>query len=340
MATAESPRTEALLGGGENEHAMESSQLANLTVYTKDRGYVRYDDAKVGLLTHGLNYGTGCFEGIRGFWNAEEKELYLLHLAPHYERLAQSTKVLSIDLGMSVDQMVQTTVELCARNRFETDVYVRPLAYKAGQDVGVRLHGVPDAFAMVAIPFNRYIDTEGGLNVCTSSWRRIDDCSIPARAKITGAYVNSAFAKSEAQQNGFDEAIMLSADGHVSEGSAENFFMIKKGALITSDPSQNILEGITRNSIIEIARDMGLQVVERSIDRSEIYGCEEAFLTGSAAGVAPIVSLDRRPIGDGKIGPITSRIIQVYENAVRGREARYRSWVTPTYSGRKVTAAG
>ncbi|TAM91883.1 branched-chain amino acid transaminase [bacterium] len=320
---------------------MELSQLANLTVYTKDQGYVRYDDAKVGLLTHGLNYGTGCFEGVRGFWNAEERELYLLHLAPHYERITQSAKILDIDLGMSVDQMVEATIELCIRNRFESDVYIRPLAYKAGQDIGVRLHGVLDAFAIVAIPFNRYIDSEDGLNVCTSSWRRVDDCSIPARGKITGAYVNSAFAKSEAQQNGFDEALMLSADGHVSEGSAENFFMIKNDALVTPDASQNILEGITRNSIIEIARDvLGLDVRERAIDRTEVYGCQEAFLCGSAAGIAPIVSLDRRTIGSGKIGPVTKRITGVYENAVHGREPRYRSWITPVSSGRKVSAAG
>ncbi|HVA38365.1 MAG TPA: branched-chain amino acid transaminase [Candidatus Dormibacteraeota bacterium] len=319
---------------------MDTTQLANLTVFTKDQGFVRYGDVSVGLLTHGLNYGTGCFEGVRGFWNVEDRELYLLHLAPHYQRLTQSAKILNIDLGMTVDQMVETTVELCARNRFESDVYIRPLAYKAGEDIGVRLHGVKDALAIVAIPFNRYIDTEGGLNVCTSSWRRIDDCSIPARAKVTGAYINSALAKSEAQQNGFDEAIMLSADGHVAEGSAENFFMLKNGALVTPDESQNILEGITRSSIIEIARNvLGLEVRERAIDRTEIYGAQEVFLTGSAAGVAPIVSLDRRPIGNGKIGPVTAQIMEVYESAVRGREPRYRSWVVPAYGARKVTTA-
>ncbi|MDE2571985.1 MAG: branched-chain amino acid transaminase [bacterium] len=318
---------------------METTQLANLTVYTKELGYVRYGDAKVGLLSHGLNYGTGCFEGIRGFWNAEERELYLLHLAPHYRRFSQSAKILTIDLGMSVEEMAQATVEICERNHFESDVYVRPLAFKAGEDVGVRLHGVPDAFAIVAIPFNRYIDSEGGLNVCTSSWRRIDDCSIPARAKITGGYVNSAFAKSEAQQNGFDEALMLSHDGHVSEGSAENFFMVKNGVLVTPDESQNILEGVTRDSIIGIARDtLGLQVRERSIDRTEVYTAQEAFLTGSAAGIAPIVSLDRRAIGDGTIGPITAQLMEMYDRAVRGREPRYRAWLTPTYADRKVSA--
>lgn len=320
---------------------METTQLAHLIVFTKDQGFVRYEQAKVGLLTHGLNYGTGCFEGVRGFWNAEERELYLLHLAPHYERIAQSAKILSIDIGLSVEQMVAATIEVCARNHFESDVYIRPLAYKAAEDIGVRLHGVLDAFAIVAIPFHRYIDNEGGLHVATSSWRRVDDCSIPARAKITGAYVNSAFAKSEAQRNGFDEALMLSADGHVSEGSAENFFMIKNGVLITPDASQNILEGITRNSIIEIARDLlGLEVRERAIDRSEVYGAAEVFLTGSAAGVMPVISLDRREIGDGKIGALTARIAEIYERAVRGREPRFRSWVTPTYSGRKVSAAG
>ncbi|MGH7757365.1 MAG: aminotransferase class IV, partial [Vulcanimicrobiaceae bacterium] len=216
--------------------------LADRIVYADGR-FCRYDEARVGLLSHGLQYGTGCFEGVRGFWNAADRELYLLHLREHFERHADSARVLMIGMPHSVDELAAIAVELCARNRFEENVYVRPVAFKNGEDIGVRLQGVPDAYAMIAIPFSKYFDAEAGLKVGTSSWRRIDDTIIPARAKVTGAYINSALAKTEAQLNGFDEAIMLSHDGHVSEASAANLFMVRDRTFITPDASQNILEG-------------------------------------------------------------------------------------------------
>ena len=244
--------------------------LSEITVYTQD-GYRRYEDAKVGLLTHGLQYGTGCFEGIRGYWIAEERELLLLLLRDHYERFATSAKILTIALSKSIDELAEITVELCLRNNYQTDVYVRPFAYKAAEDVGVRLHGVPDAFAIVPIPFTKYLDSRG-LHVCVSSWRRTDDTMAPPRAKITGLYVNSALAKSEAVQNGYDEAILLSHDGHVAEGSAENIFLVRKGVLYTPDPSQNVLEGVTRRAIINIARcELGGQ---RKAVRPGPYDCD------------------------------------------------------------------
>jgi len=314
-------------------------QLADLTVYHDGR-FVRYEDAKVGLLTHGLQYGTGCFEGVRGFWNVREEELYLFQLAAHYDRLVQSARILMIDLPHTSSELCDLTVELCARNGLRSDVYVRPFAYKANEDVGVRLHDVKDAFAMVAIPFERYFDAQRGLNVGVSSWRRIDDTMAPARAKITGTYVNSALAKSDAILNGFDEAILLSAEGHVCEGSAENVFIVRNGVMYTPDPSQNILEGVTRSVIMTLARqELGLQVLERPIDRSELFVADEMFLTGSAAGVQWIASVDHRPVGDGTRGPIAAALIDLYDHTVRGGISKYEPWLTRTYKGRIAAAS-
>jgi branched-chain amino acid aminotransferase len=300
--------------------------------------FCRYDEARVGLLTHALNYGTGCFEGIRGYWEPTERELFLLHLRDHYERLTVSAKILFMALPHAVDELSELTIELCARNRFEGNVYIRPLLYKNAEDIGVRLHNVSDGFAIMAVPFGKYIEKEGsGIDVAVSSWRRSDDCAAPARAKITGVYVNSAFAKTEALQNGFDEAIVLSADGHVSEGSAENLFMVRNRVLYTPDPSQNILEGITRRSVLTLARDvLGLAIVERAVDRSELYSADELFFSGTAVGIQPIGSVDRRPVGDGAVGEVTRTLMLAYERAVHGREPKYRHWLTPVYAKRAV----
>jgi branched-chain amino acid aminotransferase len=310
--------------------------LSKVIVYAGGE-FKRYEDAKIGLLTHGLQYGTGCFEGIRGYWVPDDEELYLVLLRDHFERLYTSAKILTMTLPKSVDELIDVTVELCVRNRFETNVYVRPFVYKAAEDVGVRLHNVPDAFAIVPIPFTAYLDTSKGLHVCVSSWRRADDTMAPPRAKITGLYVNSALAKSEAVENGYDEAILLSHDGHVAEGSAENIFLVRRGVLYTPDPSQNVLEGCTRRAIMDIAaQELGLQVVERSIDRGELYSADEVFFTGTAAGVGYVASIDRRVVGDGAMGPITKRLAEFYERIVTGREPRYAHWITPAYAKSKL----
>ncbi len=315
-------------------------ELSKTTVYAGGR-FCKYDDAKVGLLTHGLQYGTGCFEGIRGYWDAQARELLLLQLRQHYSRLEISAKILMMRLPHSVDELISITTELCARNKFEVDVYIRPVLYKSVEDIGVRLHNVEDGFAIVPVPFTRYLDVAGGLKTCVSSWRRADDASAPPRAKITGLYVNSALAKSEAQQNGFDEAILLSGDGHVSEGSAENIFLVKDRVVYTPDPAQNILEGCTRQAIIDIARsEFGLEVVERAIDRGELYSAQEIFFTGTAVGVMHVSSVDYRIVGNGNIGPVTKQLSDFYGRIVRGFEPAYRFWLTPTYGARKpVTAA-
>jgi len=310
--------------------------LSSITVYAGG-DFARYEDAKVGLLTHGLQYGTGCFEGIRGYWVPEEEELFLILVRDHYERLMTSAKILTMTIPKSVDELIDITVELCIRNGYRRDVYVRPFAYKAAEDVGVRLHNVPDAFAIVPIPFTHYLEPGRGLDVCVSSWRRADDTIAPPRAKITGIYVNSALAKSEAVGNGYDEAILLSHDGHVSEGSAENIFLVLRGVLYTPDPSQNVLEGVTRRAIMEIARnELGMEVVERSIDRGELYSSDEVFFTGTAAGIAYVSSIDRRPVGTGARGPVAERLAEIYERIVTGREPRYQDWLTRTYAFKNV----
>jgi branched-chain amino acid aminotransferase len=261
----------------------------------------------------------------------------LLQLREHYTRLHTSAKILMMNLPHTVDELVELTVELCARNRFEESIYIRPLMYKAAEDIGVRLNGVPDAFAIIAVPFSKYFDAEAGLRTGVSSWRRIDDTMAPARAKITGAYINSALAKSEALLNGFDEAIMLSMDGHVAEGSAANLFMVKNGTVFTPDPTQNCLEGITRKTIAMLAKtELHLPVVERSIDRSELYAADELFLTGTAAGLTFIKSVDHRLVGDGTMGPVARELSKLFEDLTFGRNAKYRDMLTPTYAGRRA----
>jgi branched-chain amino acid aminotransferase len=309
--------------------------LSSTIVYAGG-AFKRYDEAKVGLMTHGLQYGTGCFEGIRGYWLDDEDDMLLILLRDHFDRLATSAKILTMALPKSTDELIDITLELCLRNDFKTNIYLRPFVYKAAEDVGVRLHGVEDAFAIVPLPFTSYIDTEHGLKACVSSWRRADDTMAPPRAKITGLYVNSALAKSEAIGNGYDEAILLSHDGHVSEGSAENIFLVRHGKLYTPDPSQNVLEGCTRRAIMTIAQDVfGLEVIERSIDRGELYSADEAFFTGTAAGIAHIASIDRRLVGDGSRGPITEKLSALYQRIVTGREPRYDAWCTRLYAGRR-----
>lgn len=307
-----------------------------LTVYANGR-FCRYGDAKIGLMTHALHYGTGCFEGVRGFWSARDEELYLFQLEDHYERLHASAKILMMKVPHTVAELIDITTELCARNDFRGDVYVRPLMYKSNEEIGVRLHDVRDALAIIAMPFDRYFDATSGLNCTVSGWRRIDDTTAPARAKVTGVYINSALAKSEAVLDGYDEAILLSADGHVSEGSAENIFIVKKGVIYTPDASQNILEGCTRKTLMTLAdAEFGITIVERAIDRSELFTAEEVFISGSAAGLQFVRSIDHRIVGDGTQGPVAKKLSELYDKVVRGALPIYHGWLTPTYAGRKA----
>lgn len=307
-------------------------ELEDIRIY-HDGKFVAYRDAKVGLLTHGLNYGTGCFEGIRGYWNADHGEVYLFRLAEHYERMHRSAKLLLIELRDDVATMCAATTELVRANGYKQDVYVRPIAFKAAEEIGVRLHNVRDDFAIVAIPHRSYFDSSAGLRTAVSSWRRIDDNSAPARAKVTGVYVSSALAKSEAVGNGFDEAILLTPDGHVAEGSAENIFLVRDGCVHTPALSDAILEGITRLTAIQLLRDeLGIEVQERSIDRSELYQADEVFFSGTAVGVSPVIEVDRRPVGDGAPGKIASALADLYREITLGLVKKYHHWLTPSHS--------
>lgn len=296
-------------------------------------GFVSIQDAKISIMTHGFNYGTGCFEGIRAYWNGEEEQLFVFKLLDHFERFLRSSRILLMDLPFTAGQLADITLELVRKEGYREDTYIRPLAYKADEVVGVRLHNLRDEVAIFATPFGRYIEREEGASAAVSSWRRIDDNAVPARAKITGAYINSALAKTEAVLNGFDEAIVLTCDGHVSEGSAENLFIIRDGALITPPVTENILEGITRKVIIQLAREeLGLEVVERPIDRTELYVADEAFFCGTGVQVVAIAHIDRRPVGAGQIGPIVKTIRDLYFDIVRGKVTKYLHWCAPVYA--------
>jgi branched-chain amino acid aminotransferase len=292
----------------------------------------RYADAKVGLMTHALQYGTGVFEGIRGYWSPEHEQLFLLKLREHYRRMQNSVKVLKLKIPMNLDELCETSIELIRRNNFRQDVYIRPFAFKSSEEIGVRLHNLKDSFAIYVTPFGNYVEVDGGIRCMVSSWRRIDDNVAPPRAKITGIYVNSALAKTEAMENGFDEAIMLTQDGHVCEGSAENIFLIRDGRVLTPPTYDNILEGLTRLAMIELLRkELDMEVVERSIDRSELYIADEILLCGTGAQISPVIEVDRRPVGNGQVGPVVSKLQKLYFDIVRGHSAKYRNWLTPVY---------
>jgi len=290
-------------------------------------------EAKIGILTHALHYGTACFEGIRGNWNAEQKQLYLFRMKEHYERLQKGCRLLKINLDYSIDQLCSITVELVEKSGCREDVYIRPLAYKSSQVVGVRLHDLEDDFLIIVTTLPAYLDADNGVRCCTSSWRRVDDTMIPPRGKITGIYVNSALAKTEANELGFDEAILLNQDGHVSEGSGENIFIVNGNRLVTPPSSDNILLGITRDTAIQLARnELGMETVERSIDRSELYLADEAFFTGTAAHISPILEIDHRPIGSGKVGKVTKQLQRLYFDVIKGNNPKYLHWCTPVYA--------
>jgi branched-chain amino acid aminotransferase len=294
--------------------------------------FMPLEQAKVGILTHALHYGTACFEGVRGNWNPQKKQIYLFRVKEHCERLLGGCRLLRMKMPYTADEMVELIRKTVEKSGFRETVYVRPLAYKSEQRIGVRLHDVEDDFLIVATTLPPYIDAEDGANVCTSSWRRVDDTMIPARGKITGIYVNSALAKSEAIENGYDEAILLTHDHHVSEGSGENVFLVMHGKLYTPPSSDNILMGITRDSVIKIAKsELRIDTIERQIDRSELYLADECFFTGTAAHVTPVVRIDRRPVGDGKIGPITAKLQELYFDIIQGKNPKYMKWCLPVY---------
>ena len=309
-------------------HAASSQRDLGGVITYFEGSFVPLRDAKVSVMTHAFMYGTATFEGIRGYWNAEQGKLYVLKLREHVERIRQSCRILLMNDVPSVDELAGLILETVARNDFHEDVYIRPSFYKSTIAIGVRLHNLDNELYIIAIPFGNYIDTDNGIRVMTSTWRRNADEALPARGKIVGGYVNMAFQKSEAEMNGYDEAVVLTADRHVNEASAANLFIVRDGVALTPPVNDDILEGVTRLAMMELLRNEKVPVEVRSIDRSELYVADEMFLCGTGVQISPVTEIDHRPIGSGEVGPITSLVRQRYFDAVRGRLPEYAHWLT------------
>ncbi len=287
--------------------------------------YLPLDEAKVGVRTHALHYGTAVFEGIRGNWNADHERMYLFKLREHYERLLRGCKMLWIDIPYTAQELCDITIEVVERSGYTRDLYIRPVAYKSAEVVAnLNLKSLDDGFFCLAVPFGNYIDSDGAISCCVASYRRIDDTMVPPRFKLSGLYLNSILAKTDALATGFDEAIMLNMDGHVCEGTGENIFVVHGGVVATPTLESNVLPGITRDTVLELARnELGLDVQERPVDRSELYTADEVFLSGTAAHIQGVGSVDHRPVGDGGIGPVTHRLQELYFPIVRGENPAY-----------------
>jgi branched-chain amino acid aminotransferase len=288
---------------------------------------VPLSEAKINIATHGFLYGTSVFSGMRAYWNEEKRCLFVFRPYDHFRRLLHSARIMSMQSQYDEEGLIDLTVNLLRTDNWQQDVYLRPTLYKADMGIGVRLHNLKDEFSMFVTAFDKYVANDTNAHVTVSSWRRIDDNVIPARGKVSGAYANSALIKTDANRAGFDEALVLDNHGHISEGSAMNVFMVRDGIVVTPPVTDNILEGITRRSIIELARtELGLEVVERSIDRTEVFIAEEMFMTGTAAQVTAVTKVDHRPIGAGVMGPVTTKLRALYEDIVRGKNGKYDHW--------------
>ena len=289
-------------------------------------------DAKIGVMTHALHYGTAVFEGIRGNWNEEQKQTFLFRPKEHFQRLLRGCQVMKMDLPYTADDLCQIITELVQKSGIQEDVYIRPLAYKSSESLYVRLYDLDCDFLVFVFPWGPYLK-EDRIKCAVSSWRRPSDNVIPPQVKITGLYANNALAKTEAIENGFHETIMLTPDGYVSEGSGENIFLVIDGRLVTPAEYNSVLPGITRNTVIELARnEFGIEVVERQVVRSELYFADEAFITGTAANITAVTEVDHRQIGDGKIGEITKKLQNIYFDVIRGRNLKYLEWCRPVHS--------
>ena len=296
--------------------------------FFKDR-IVPYAEAQVGLLTHALNYGTGVFGGLRGYWNGDEGKLLVFRLTDHVRRLHESARLLRMNLAISEAATARAVLDLLRAEGLHEDCYIRPLAFYSDEVIGVRMHGLHPTLGIVALPFGLYIEKAEGAHCTVSSWRRPESNAIPSRGKITGSYITGAFAKSDAELAGFDEALLLNHDGFVSEGSGENIFLVRRGVVATPSLNQSVLEGITRRSIIAMLKDeMDLVVEERPVDRGELFVADEVFLSGTAAQITAVSRIDHRAVGSGKIGPVTEKLRALFFDVVRGRVAKYRNWCT------------
>ena len=284
-------------------------------------------EARVNIATHAFLYGTSVFGGMRAYWNEDRQQLFIFRPYDHYRRLLHSARMLNMQARYDEESLIQLTLDVLRMDHWRQDVYLRPTFYKSDLGIGVRLHGLKDEFCLFTMAHEKYVHNDTDAHVTISSWRRVDDNMIPARGKVAGAYANSALIKTDAVQAGFDEALVLDGNGHISEGSAMNIFMVRDGQLVTPPVTDNILEDITRRTLIELARnELGLPVVERSIDRTEVFIAEELFMTGTAAEVTAVTEVDHRPVGTGKMGPITTELRALYQDVIRARNPKYGDW--------------
>jgi branched-chain amino acid aminotransferase len=294
-----------------------------------DGKIVKDEDAKVPVMTHAIHYGTSVFEGLRGYWNS--KNLYIFRLDDHIKRFRNSGKVYSISLRFTDKEISNAIIDLCKKNNVRESCYIRPF-YFVGMH-GINLHVTENTqthAVVVMFPFGELFN-KNGIKVGISSWRRIHDISTPPLAKMGGNYLNSILATQESKRNGYDEAILLDHLGNISEAPGENIFIVRDEKLLTPPPSSSALEGITKDSVIKIAKDLGYQIVEREIPRTEIYFSDEVFVTGTAAEITPVISIDGKKIGDGKVGKITGEIRKIYSDITMGKNKKYSKWITPVY---------
>jgi branched-chain amino acid aminotransferase len=308
----------------------EKAQLPKYAYYKGE--IVPFEQATISVMNHTFNYGTGAFGGLRGYWNEDEEQLFVFRPLDHFKRVLNSAKLLMFELDTTPEQLNEALLELLRAEGYRENVYIRPVIYVSTDKIGVRLHEMEYDVTIFSIPFGSYIPNEEGCSVTFSSWRRIDDNAIPARGKIIGAYANSALIKSDAELAGFDEALVLNEDGHIAEGSAANFFLVRDGVVYTPPITANVLEGITRRTIMQVMReDMGLEVVERPIDRTEVFIADEAFFCGTGVQVVAIATVDHRPVGTGALGPVVRDLRDRYFNIVSGRDKKYSHYTQPVY---------
>ncbi|MCZ8154835.1 MAG: branched-chain amino acid transaminase [Leptospira sp.] len=307
-----------------------------MTMNTKDLSYfegkiVPSSEANISIQTHAFQYGTSVFGGIRGYYNESKGNLYIFRLRDHYQRLVNSAKIMQLNFDKTPDELVAITIDLIKQSNYKQNIYLRPIIYTSALQLSPRFHDVKTQIAIYVLKLDDYLDTQNGLTTMVSTWQRFSDNQIPTLAKASGGYVNSALAKSEAVQNGYDEAIFLDGRGFVSEGSAENIFLVRNGEIITPSIGSSILEGITRRSLIKIASDLNYKVIERDVARSELYIADEIFFSGTGVQVAWVKEVDRRRVGEGSMGSISKELQTLFFKIVRGEESNYSSWLTPIY---------
>lgn len=286
----------------------------------------------IGIRSKAFNYGLGCFEGIRAYWDDEKQQLYGFRMKEHYERLLESCKALYMNIPYTADELCDFTVELLKKNNFKTTTYIRPVVYKGSEKLTPTLFGDDDNRILIYCQPLGNFTGKNTLRTAVSSWRRISDTMLPPRTKATAAYLNSALASLEVLQNGFDEAIFLTDIGNVCEGPGENIFLVKKGKLVTPPPSDHILEGITRDLVMELAKnELGMEVVERSVARTELYNSEEVFFSGTAMEVTAVAEVDRRMVGTGDEGQVCKKIKELFFDITIGNNPKYVHYCTPVY---------